>query len=145
MANRSQGPSFRWTLVLTPDETEAIDWIRGHTSPDAVVQVEPWVRDTNTWAFVPAFAERRMAGGLPIGMVPLAKYQAASRRVKEIYTSPDWRSAYDRARALRIDYLVVGPPERAAYPSLDSMLAEQPSYFQPALRNASMSVYHLAR
>jgi len=145
VANRSRGPSFRWTLVLPPEEIEALDWIRTSTPPDAIVQVEPFVRDTNTWAYLPAFAERRMAGGLPIGMVPLAKYQAASRRVRDIYTAADWRGAYDRATALRIDYLVVGPPERTAYPAFDAMVAAEPTYFVPVLRNGSISIYRLAR
>ena len=145
VANRSRGPSFRWTLVLPPEEIEALDWIRLNTPPAAVVQVEPFVRDTNTWAYLPAFAERRMAGGLPLGMVPLDKYKAASERVKEIYTAPDWRAAYDRAKALKIDYLVVGPPERQAYPAFESMANAQPLFFEVAFHNGSLSIYHLAK
>ena len=86
-----------------------------------------------------------MSAGIPLGMVPLDKYLAASRSVKEIYTATDWRTAYDRAKALRIEYLLVGPPERLAYPALDSMLSAQPAYFEPALRNGSVSIYHLAK
>src|SRR5207253_4590590 len=78
VANRALGPGFRWTLILTPDEIEALDWITTRTPADAIVQIEPSVRDSFTWAYIPAFAERRMAAGLPIGMVPLDKYQAAS-------------------------------------------------------------------
>jgi hypothetical protein len=145
VANRSRGPSFRWTLVLPPEEIQGLEWIRANTPPDAIVQVEPSVRDTNTWAYLPAFAERRMAGGLPIGMVPLAKYQAATERVKAIYTSPTWKEAYDRAKELRIDYVVVGPPERQTYPAFEAMLNEQPSYLQPVFHNGSLSIYHLAK
>jgi hypothetical protein len=145
VANRSRGPSFRWTLVLPPEEIQGLEWIRANTPPDAIVQVEPSVRDTNTWAYLPAFAERRMAGGLPIGMVPLAKYQAATERVKAIYTAATWKEAYDRAKELRIDYLIVGPPERQTYPSFEAMLNEQPSYFQPVFHNGSLSIYHLAK
>ena len=72
-SNRALGPGFRWTLILTPDELEGLDWIRQKTPADAIVQVEPSVRDSFTWAYVPAFGERRMAGGLPLGMVPLDK------------------------------------------------------------------------
>ena len=61
VANRSQGPGFRWTLILTPDEIQAIEWIRLFTPRDAIVQVEPSVRNSATWAYIPAFAERRMA------------------------------------------------------------------------------------
>jgi hypothetical protein len=145
VANRGRGATFRWTLVLPPEEIQALEWIRASTPPDAIVQVEPSVRDTDTWAYLPAFAERRMAGGLPIGMVPLAKYQAATERVKAIYTAPSWKEAYDRAKELRIDYLIVGPPERQTYPSFEAMLNEQPSYFQPVFHNGSLSIYHLAK
>jgi len=148
VSNRALGPGFPWTLIVTPDERQALDWIRDGTAPDAIVQIEPSARDSGrwyAWAYVPAFAERRMAAGLPLSMVPLDKYQAASRRVKEIYTATDWRAAYDGAKALRIDYLLVGPPERAAYPAFDTMLSEQPAYFQTVLRNGSVSIYHLAK
>jgi hypothetical protein len=154
-ANRSLGPGFRWTLVLTPDELAGLDWIRRNTPTDAIVQIEPSIHDSSraeeaggaagTWAYVPAFAERRMAGGIPIGMVPLDKYLAASRRVKEIYEAGNWRTAYERAKALRIDYLMVGPPERSAYPALEPMLVAQPTFFQPVFHNASVSIFHLAR
>jgi hypothetical protein len=145
IANRAVGPSFRWTTILTPDELQALDWIRSYTAPDAIVQVEPSVRDQFTWAYVPAFAERRMSAGIPIGMVPLDKYQAASRRVKEIYTAPEARAAYDRATALRIDYLIVGPPERDAYPAFEAMVSELPFLFRTAFSNGSMTIYHLSR
>ena len=84
-ANRGQGPGFRWTVVLTPDELQALDWIRRSTPPWALVQVEPEVRGRETWAYVPAFAERRMAAGLPISMIPLERYEAASARIKQVY------------------------------------------------------------
>ena len=46
--------------------------------PKAIFQVDPVPRDPEHWAYLPAFAERRMAVGIPISMVPLAKYQQAS-------------------------------------------------------------------
>jgi hypothetical protein len=154
-SNRALGPGFRWTLVLTPDEIAGFDWIRRHTPPDAIVQVEPSIHDSarareaggvaGTWAYVPAFAERRMAGGIPIGMVPLDKYLAASRRVTEIYEAGDWRTAYERAKALRVDYLMVGPAERSAYPALEPMLDSQPTFFEPVFHNGSVSIFHVAR
>ena len=148
VSNRALGPGFPWTLILTPDELDALDWIHRNTTLDAIVQVEPSVRESgpsSAWTYMPAFGERRMAAGLPISMVPLEKYQAASARVKDLYIASDWRTAYDRAKALRIEYLLVGPPERAAYPRFESMLNEQPSFFQAAFHNGSVSIYHLSR
>ncbi|MGE0451500.1 MAG: hypothetical protein AB7Q29_18145 [Vicinamibacterales bacterium] len=142
--NRSQGPGFRWTLVLTPEEIEALDWIRVWTAPDARVQVEPSVRNAGTWAYIPAFAERRMVAGLPIGMVPLDKYQAATGKVTELYRTGDARLAHERARALGIDYLVIGEPERSAYPEFARLVTDAPIFFRPAHVNSSVGVYKIA-
>jgi uncharacterized membrane protein len=143
--NREQGPGFPWTLVLTPDELDAIDWIRRSTPAGAIVQVEPYVRGRATWAYLPAFAERRMAAGLPTSMVPLDKYEAASARVREVYTSRDARDAYRAAVELRIEYLVVGPPERHAYPLFERLLDERPELFRRVFKNGSMTIYFVER
>lgn len=143
--NREQGPGFPWTLVLTPDELAAIDWIRRFTPPGAIVQIEPYVRGRTTWAYLPAFAERRMAAGLPISMVPLDKYEAASARVRDLYTSSDARDAYRAAVELRIEYVVVGLPEREAYPSFERTLDQRPELFRRVFKNGSMTIYFIER
>jgi uncharacterized membrane protein len=144
VSNRAVGPGFRWTLVLAPEEVHALDWIKTFTPKDAIVQVEPSVRDSFTWAYVPAFAERRMAAGLPISMVPLEKYQTASAKVKEIYTASDARAAYDRAKSLGIEYLIVGEPERETYKAFEPMVQAQPFLFQPAFREGAVAIYRIA-
>jgi hypothetical protein len=143
--NRRMGPGFRWTVVLSNDELAAIGWIRRYTPEDALVQVEPEVRGRETWAYIPAFAERRMAAGLPISMVPVDKYVVASRKVTELYRMTSPREAFDRARALEIDYLVIGPPERSAYPEFERLVDAHPEYFRPMFGNASMRVYLVER
>jgi hypothetical protein len=45
---------------------------------------------------------------------------------------------------LGIGYLVVGPPEREAYPQFEGMLDADPFHFRPVLRNGTMSVYQLS-
>lgn len=144
-ANREQGPGFPWTLVVTPDELDALDWIRRSTPADAIVQVEPYVRGRATWAYLPAFAERRMSAGLPTSMVPLDKYEAASARVRKVYTSGDAQEAYRAAAELRIEYVVVGPPERHAYPSFERTLDEHPELFRRVFKNGSMTIYFVER
>ena len=139
--NRAQGPGFRWTVVLSPDEVKALDWIRQSTPRDARVQVEPRVRGRDTWAYVPAFAERRMSAGLPIGMIPLAKYEKASGEIAQLFQSTTAADAYAGALAHCIDYLVVGPPERRAYPALQPLLDANPQLFAPTFRNDAIGVY----
>jgi len=139
--NRAEGPGFRWTVILSPDEVEALDWIRAHTPPNARVQVEPSVRGRDTWDYIPAFAERRMSAGLPISMIPLKKYEVASARIKTLYESTSAEDAHARAAAECIDYLVVGPAERRAYAAFQPVLDSSPEHFTPVFRNASVGVY----
>jgi hypothetical protein len=140
------GPGFRWTVVLSPDELQGLNWIKKMTPKDARVQVEPEVRGRDTWAYVPAFAERRMSGGISLGMVPLAKYEEVSARIKkEIYQSTSPHDAYERSRAFCIDYLVIGEPERAAYAKLQPMLDQAPHLFAPAFRNNVLTVFAISQ
>jgi hypothetical protein len=144
-SNRGEAPGFRWTLIIPPDELEALAWIREHTAPHAIVQVDPEVRDPATWAYIPAFAERRMAAGLPISMIPMNEYQRATARVLEIYRASTADSAYVRGLDAGIDYLVVAPPERTRHPDLEARLDGSPYLWPLAFRNGSVSIYALAK
>jgi hypothetical protein len=141
ISNRRFGPGFPWTLVLSHDELAMFQWIKSYTRPNAIVQVEPFTRDPSTWAYVPAFAERRMSAGLPISMVPLHKYEAASAQIRALYEETDPRRAYQRAAQLGIDYLIVGTPERQAYPAFEEMLASSPVHFRPVFKRLDVSLY----
>jgi hypothetical protein len=138
--NRRMGPSFQWTVVLSPPELEALAWLRHHTLAAARVQVEPFSRERDAY-YVTAFAERRMAGGLPTGLVPLAKYQAVSERIKQIYSATDASDAFHKAAGLCVDYLIVGEPERRAHPAFQRIVDGAPHLFQPAFRNDAIAVY----
>jgi hypothetical protein len=143
--NRGKIQKIHWTLILPRDELEALEWLRRSTPPDAIVQVEPYVRDPETWAYVPAFAERRMAAGIPLSMVPLAPYHIASERVREIYMSTDPKFIANRSQELGIDYLVVGHKERMAYPKLKNILETNINAFQRVFKNDALSVYAVSR
>ncbi|MEO8681507.1 MAG: hypothetical protein ABI665_20840 [Vicinamibacterales bacterium] len=140
ITNRGDAPSFKWTMVLTPEDRQLFEWLQHNTAPDALVQVDPRTRDTATWAYLPAFAERRMAVGLPISMVPLEKYQQGSDRMSAIYEM-DARAAYDAAIQNHIDYLIVGAPERQAHPGAEGRFDSIPVLMPLVLRNATISVY----
>ena len=144
LLNRSEAPGFRWTLVLTPDDRQVFDWIRHNTRPDAIFQVDPLVRDSETWAYLPAFAERRMAAGLPISMIPLQKYQEGSNRIRGIFDEVPL-SAYERAIRAGINYVLVGPPEREAHPGVEERFDSIGSLMPLAFRNGTISIYEVAR
>jgi hypothetical protein len=127
--NRSQGPGFRWTIVLSHDELEALEWVRRETPPRARVQIEPHVRDPETWAYIPAFGERRMAAGLPISMVPLTRYERASAAIQDLFRSDTPELAFTRAVDLGVDYIFLGHPERHTYPQFEWTLLRAPLLF----------------
>ena len=136
------GPGFRWTVRITPDEQQALEWIRTHTPIDAVVQAEPTVRGRETWTLIPTFAERRMAAGLPISLMNVPEYDRASADVRRIYEMPDPNEARRLALAWQIDYLYVDRTERAAHPQVVKFDAH-PELFVPVFHNAEVTVYSL--
>jgi hypothetical protein len=142
--NRNQGPGFRWTVLLSPDEVEGLAWIKRMTPAEARVQVEPFSRGRDTWTYIPAFGERRMAAGLPIGMIPEAKYRSASEAVRQVYLATTAQDAYERAVAACVDYLVIGPPERRAHAHFQPLVDAAPQLFTPAFRNETFAVYAVA-
>lgn len=133
---------FNWTEILTRDELAALEWVKTYTPQDALVQVDP-VRESGTWAYMPAFGERRMAAGMPISMIPLKKYEEASDRVKKVFTASDAATSYEDAVNLKIQYLFVGPREQRAYPKLRALLDSAPFWFKPAFRNDSVTIYRV--
>lgn len=139
--NTRMGPGFRWTLVLSRDELQAFEWIKANTVPSAIFQVDPVARDSNTWAYLPAFAERRMAVGLPISMVPIGKYERGSWRVREMLSQADPVDTHHLATELSIRYILSGPPERSANPKLQVRLDSRSDLFPLLFRNGSISIY----
>jgi hypothetical protein len=133
---------YRWTLTITPEEWEALSWIRANTPADAVVQAEPVVRGRETWSLIPTFAERRMASGNALPLLARPTYDERNRLVKGIYAGTDAHLAWQQARALGIDYLYVDDTERTAYPHVSKFDAA-PDLFKPVFRNAEAVVYAL--
>jgi hypothetical protein len=143
--NRGRGPAYRWTVLLTPGELEGLEWIKTGTFKSARVQVDPIVRGNDTWAYIPAFAERRMSSGFPLSMIPLSKYRAANERIKKLYQAQTIEDAHALAVGQCIDYLVVGPPEREAYPQLEPLLDQHRDLFVAAFRNGTLTIYYVPR
>jgi hypothetical protein len=142
ITNHNQAPGFHWTLLLRPDELEAFDWIENNTRPDALFQVDPLARDSETWAYLPAFAERRMAIGLPISMVPLAKYQQGSEAIRNLFEESPL-AAYERAVRARVNYVLIGPPEREAHPGVEERFNSIPNQMSLAFKNGTISIYEV--
>ena len=131
------------SLRLTPDDRQVFAWIKDNTDPKDVFQVDPVPREFD-WAYLPAFAERRMAAGLPISMIPLAKYQEASNNVRQLYDEPPL-FAYERAARANIDYIIVGPQERAVHPGVEERFDSVKDLLPQAFRNGTISIYEVRR
>jgi hypothetical protein len=145
IALRDMGPGFRWVQILSHDEWDGLMWIRDHTPSNAVVQVDAYARDSDTWAYIPAFAERRMGVGLPISMVPLLKYQEGSRAVQWMYDVTSPGTVHEMAARVGIDYIVVGEPERRAHPGVEARFANAPDLLPQVFHNDALSVYAVRR
>lgn len=141
--NWAQGPGFSWTLLISAGEQEAFAWIRENTAPAAVFQLDAWERGPQGWASMAAFAERRLAVGLPISMVPMQKYEEGSRRAAWIFETDDVDSAHALASRNGVEYLFVGEPERRRHPGVQDRFDASSGYFQPVFRNAEVTIYRV--
>ncbi len=146
-AFRARGPGFNWTEIITPDELQALAWIKTYTPPDALVQPDP-IRgadrgESGTWAYMPAFGERRMTAGMPISMIPIRKYQEASARVEQVFRTGEIERAYRIATDLNLQYLYVGPEENRVYPGVRERFDRAPFWFKPVFKNESVAVYRV--
>jgi uncharacterized membrane protein len=139
ITNLRMGPGFPWTVTLSPAEQEALAWVRRATPPGAIVQAEPIVRGRTQWSLIPSFAERRMAAGLPISLLPMPEYMERSRRVRAMFAAASVDDAHAIARELRIDYVWVDVVDRAAYRAM--RFGDDPTRFPPRFRNAEVTVY----
>jgi hypothetical protein len=140
--NHSEMPAGHWTLRLHPDDLQIFDWIRNNTGPTSIFQIDPVARNPEHWAYLPAFGERRMAAGIPISMIPLAKYEHASAEIRLIYDEEPL-FAYERARRAGINYIIVGPPERDAHPGVEDRFNSIPNQLAPVFKNGSISIYEV--
>jgi hypothetical protein len=140
--NDHEGVGFRWTMVIPPEEVQAFAWIRRSTPEDAVVQMEPIVREREGWSLIPSFAERRMAAGLPISLMEVPAYRRTSERVQVMFATPRAQEAWDIAKALHIDYIYVDATDRAKYPETDKF-DRSPELFEHVFRRGAVGVYRL--
>jgi hypothetical protein len=146
ISNRAQGPGFPWTLIITRPEREALDWIRRATPPHAVVQFEPHARGAGWWCYVTAFAERRMAAGLPGAMIPAQPYRRASETVRSgIFRAASAGDAHAIATRMGIDYLFSGDTERRFYGPALTAIENAPELFVPVFRNGVVTVFQVQR
>jgi len=142
--NRRASPGgFRWTVVVTPDERRALDWIRKETPVDALVQMEPTVRGRETWTLIPSFAHRRMAAGLPISLLPKPIYSERSDQMRSLYGTGDAAEARRLALAAGVDYIYMDSTERRAYGTSLEKFDRHPEWFERVYQGGEVSIYRV--
>jgi hypothetical protein len=140
-SNVAMAAGFRWTVVVSPGEQDALRWIELNTPFDALVQMSPGPRGRETWSLIPSFARRRMAAGLPISLLRTPDYDERAARADAMFAAKDPVDAWRAAHALRIDYVYAGTVERATYSGLLDALDARPDLFERVFANAEASVY----
>jgi uncharacterized membrane protein len=143
IANLAQGPGFPWTLTVTRGQQEALAWVRRQTSARAVVQMDVLARGRAHWSFIPTFAGRRMATGIPISLLPRPVYERLAADVRSIYDLHDAAAAHALARRMRIGYLWVDALDRQVYPDGTARLAVADDYFERVFDNGEVQVYRV--
>jgi hypothetical protein len=139
--NREMGPGFPWTVVVSPQQQRAYQWLREHTPETAIVQMDPTARGRSTWSNIPSFAERRMAAGLPISLLNVPEYRERSETVAGMYGASDAAIAFDIARELRIEYVYIDEVERAANPR--GISYDDWRYIQKVFDDAPVAIYRV--
>jgi hypothetical protein len=139
--NLAMGPGFPWTIVVTPQQQQAYAWIRQNTAPNSVVQMDARARERSTWSNIPSFAERRMAGGLPISLLNVPEYAERSDRIRAMYATKNPDEAANIARSLRIDYVYVDEVERRAYQ--DGICFDASPAFEKVFEASPVAIYHV--
>jgi hypothetical protein len=140
-SNLAMGPGFPWTMVVTPQQQQAYAWIRQNTPLYAVVQMDARSRERSTWSNIPSFAERRMAGGLPISLLNVPEYAERSDRIRAMYATKNADEAANIARSLRIDYVYVDEVERRAY--RDGICFDASPAFEKVFEASPVAVYRV--
>lgn len=143
VTNRRPAAGFPWTLIITHNEQAALDWIRTTTPPWSVVQIDPVVRDPATWFYIPTFAQRRMAAGIPTSMIPIEPYRRASANVRRIFQADTADAAFEAALRSHVDYVMLGPPELEEHPALASKMDGSPHLFPLVFQAGEVRVYQV--
>jgi hypothetical protein len=142
VTNRLEGPGFKWTMVVTPEEQRGLQWIRLFTPEHAVVQMDPLVRVRDRWTFIPSLAHRRMAGGLPISLLQEPAFRAATDRVHGVYWTTSALDACEAARDLGIEYIYIDGMERAGIPAASlNKFDRYPACFHREFRNSEVDIF----
>ncbi len=132
---------FPWTVHISPENQAALAWIEANLPENAIVQIDANARGRSTWALIPAFAEHRLAVGHGIFESNPRRFDEGTASVAGVYRTPDLPLAYASCSRLGIQYLYVGPEERAANGPNADKFAQDPDHFKPVYNANGVTIY----
>jgi hypothetical protein len=137
----------RYTTYVSAGEMAAASWLRQNTDEHAVVQSLIEYPGRFDYSLTVIFGERRAALG--VGKMAFIRYpnrDAITQRAREIQTLFSTVNSEERnalARGLHIDYIFIGPHERARYPGVEERFAADTVHFKEVYSSATVSVYQV--
>jgi hypothetical protein len=144
----SQTTDSRYTMYIAPDEMKAARWLRSNTRPDSVVQsLIEYHGGIFDYSLPICFGDRRAALGLwQMAFQRYPNRDAITRRVHQVQALFSTESNEERAsltKDLHIDYVVIGPRERARFPGVDSRFLADTLHFTPEHVAQTVTVFRV--
>lgn len=146
ISNVEMGPgNFPWTVHISPDDDAAAQWMAAILPPGATVQTDALPRERYTWAYIPAFAQRRMAVGNGLFMMNPARYRDALDRVHDAYSTASAEAAHASFVELGVDYVFVGELERRVNGEQVVKFGLNPRLFEAVYWQGSVAIFKVLK
>jgi hypothetical protein len=137
--------NFPWTVHISPDDQAAVQWIQGFVPADAKIQTDAKPRDRYTWAFIPAFARRRMGAGNGIFTLNPTRYKQGMDDVHDAFSTDTIEAAHAHFAGLGVDYVYVGDVERAVNGAQIEKFGQDPKRFERVYRRGSVEIFRVVK
>jgi uncharacterized membrane protein len=146
ISNVAMNPgNFPWTVHISPDDLAAARWIHRFLPADATVQPDAQPRARYTWAFIPAFARRRMGVGNGLFTLNPGRYEPDMATVHRAFGDLPAEDAYEAFRRIGVDYIYVGDVERATHGASVGKFATLPHRFRLVYRRGTVEVFRIVK
>jgi hypothetical protein len=146
ISNVAMNPGrFPWTVHISPDDNAAANWIHATLPADATVQTDALPRERYTWAFITAFARRRMAVGNGLFTLNPDRYTPAMTAVHEAFSASTAVAAHASLVNLGVDYLYVGDLERRVNGDHVEKFSQNPRLFEPVYWHGTVAIYKVIK
>ena len=146
ITNVEMGPGrFPWTVHISPDDGAAARWIHRALPADATVQTDALPRERYTWAFVTAFARRRMAVGNGLFTLNPTRYLDGMRAVHDAFSVATPEAAHASLVRLGVDYVYIGDVERRVNGEQLRKFAAHPRLFQFVYSRGSVEIFRVVK